>query len=186
MSFANDILQTIDRFSTQLDELGVEWAVGGSVASSMHAQPRSTNDVDFIAKLRPAHAAQLAPLVSARRLQLRASMDRYPRLAHSTGGSRARLPARCGGQWAARGAPRPRPPRERLVGRRPERSEGAVLRAVRGLAGSRANPTRLRIIGIARSGGTGDQMSPFTKLDGDGNTKSNSISARSCSCRSSE
>jgi hypothetical protein len=65
VSFANEILQTIDRFSAELDKLGVEWAVGGSVASSMHAEPRSTNDVDFIAKLRPAHAAALARSLEA-------------------------------------------------------------------------------------------------------------------------
>lgn len=64
MSFANDILKTIDRFGSELDRLGVEWAVGGSIASSLHAEPRSTNDVDFVAKLRPAHASMLARALS--------------------------------------------------------------------------------------------------------------------------
>lgn len=65
MSFAEDILRTIDRFSAELDRLGVEWAVGGSIASSMYAEPRSTNDIDFIAALRPAHAAALARALEA-------------------------------------------------------------------------------------------------------------------------
>ena len=60
MSLSNDILATIDRFSAELDRLGVAWAIGGSIASSIHAEPRSTNDVDFVASLRPVHAAALA------------------------------------------------------------------------------------------------------------------------------
>jgi hypothetical protein len=47
---------TLGRVASALDQLGVEWAIGGSVASSVHGEPRSTNDVDIIAKLRPFHA----------------------------------------------------------------------------------------------------------------------------------
>jgi len=43
-----------------LDQLGVEWAVGGSLASSIHGEPRSTNDIDIIAKLQPFHARRFA------------------------------------------------------------------------------------------------------------------------------
>jgi hypothetical protein len=65
VSFGKDILATIDRFAGVLDQLGVEWAMGGSVASSVHAQPRSTNDIDVIAMLRPGHAAALARALQA-------------------------------------------------------------------------------------------------------------------------
>lgn len=47
---------TLDRVAEVLDQLGVEWAIGGSLASSIHGEPRSTNDIDIIAKLQPFHA----------------------------------------------------------------------------------------------------------------------------------
>ena len=43
-----------------LDRLGVPHAVVGSLASSLYGIPRSTNDVDIVAALRPDHAARLA------------------------------------------------------------------------------------------------------------------------------
>jgi hypothetical protein len=43
-----------------LDQLAVPYAVVGSLASSVHGVPRSTNDVDLVAALRPEHAAPLA------------------------------------------------------------------------------------------------------------------------------
>ena len=45
-----------------LDQLGVPWLVGGSLASSIHGIPRATQDVDLVADLR---LPQLAPFVSA-------------------------------------------------------------------------------------------------------------------------
>jgi len=36
---------------SKLDELGVPYVVGGSFASSLHGEPRSTNDVDVVADL---------------------------------------------------------------------------------------------------------------------------------------
>ncbi len=57
--FDTDLLMTLDRVATVLDQLGVEWAIGGSIASSVHGEPRSTNDVDIIAKLRRFHARKL-------------------------------------------------------------------------------------------------------------------------------
>lgn len=35
----------------QLEKLGVPYVVGGSFASSLHGEPRSTNDVDIVADL---------------------------------------------------------------------------------------------------------------------------------------
>jgi hypothetical protein len=42
-----------------LERLGVRYYVCGSLASSVHGDPRSTNDADIVADLRPAHAAPL-------------------------------------------------------------------------------------------------------------------------------
>jgi hypothetical protein len=43
-----------------LDRLGVEYVVGGSVASSVHGLPRSTADSDIVAALREDHVVGLA------------------------------------------------------------------------------------------------------------------------------
>lgn len=42
-----------------LEDLGVDYLVGGSLASSFHGTPRSTDDVDLVANLKPVHAALL-------------------------------------------------------------------------------------------------------------------------------
>lgn len=47
------------RIAAVLDELGIEYALGGSLASSLFGEPRSTNDVDFAVKLAEHHVAQL-------------------------------------------------------------------------------------------------------------------------------
>lgn len=39
-----------------IDALGVRWVVGGSIASSVHGEPRATQDVDIVLGLRPQHA----------------------------------------------------------------------------------------------------------------------------------
>ncbi len=55
MSFGDDILRTIDRVARALDAAGVRWAIGGSFASTIHGEPRSTNDIDFVAALASTH-----------------------------------------------------------------------------------------------------------------------------------
>ena len=42
-----------------LDRLGVAWTVGGSLASSVAGEPRSTIDVDIVAALKPGHVPAL-------------------------------------------------------------------------------------------------------------------------------
>ena len=49
-------------FTEMLDRLGIPYLIGGSLASSVHGEPRSTNDVDVVADLRP---GQVAPLLTA-------------------------------------------------------------------------------------------------------------------------
>src|SRR5688572_16945776 len=46
----------------QLDRLGVAWVTGGSLASSVHGEPRATQDVDIVVALRARH---VKPLVKA-------------------------------------------------------------------------------------------------------------------------
>jgi hypothetical protein len=52
------------RVASALMEVGVDYLVGGSLASSQYGIPRSTQDVDLIADLQPRH---VAPLVEALR-----------------------------------------------------------------------------------------------------------------------
>lgn len=46
----------------RLDRLGVDWVIGGSIASSVHGEPRATQDVDIVVALRARH---VKPLVRA-------------------------------------------------------------------------------------------------------------------------
>lgn len=43
-----------------LDDLGVPYFVGGSLASTLHGEPRFTRDADLVAELQPRHAEPLA------------------------------------------------------------------------------------------------------------------------------
>lgn len=47
------------------ERLGITYQVGGSVASSAHGSPRSTNDVDVIAELRHEHVGPLCAALGA-------------------------------------------------------------------------------------------------------------------------
>lgn len=52
-------IQTMTRIAAALDELGIAYHIGGSVACGAHGDPRSTNDLDIVADIRPEHAAPL-------------------------------------------------------------------------------------------------------------------------------
>jgi hypothetical protein len=54
-----DPLSVVSRIGEALDRLGVAWFLGGSLASSLHGEPRATNDIDLVADLDPAGAARL-------------------------------------------------------------------------------------------------------------------------------
>ena len=43
----------------RLDQLRVEWLIGGSLASSVHGEPRATQDVDMVVALRSRHVKPL-------------------------------------------------------------------------------------------------------------------------------
>jgi hypothetical protein len=49
----DDATETIVRVARALERAGVEYAVGGSVASSAHGEPRATLDLDFAVRLTP-------------------------------------------------------------------------------------------------------------------------------------
>lgn len=45
---------------SRLDQLGIAYVIGGSLASSVHGEPRTTLDVDVVADLRPDRVIDLA------------------------------------------------------------------------------------------------------------------------------
>jgi hypothetical protein len=55
----NTIIDVMLHVVRVLDELGVEYVLVGSVASSARGFPRSTNDADIVADLRLEHADRL-------------------------------------------------------------------------------------------------------------------------------
>jgi hypothetical protein len=57
-------LEVTIRVARVLDALGVEYLVGGSLASSLHGVPRATQDVDIVA-MRAWVPTALAPLGGA-------------------------------------------------------------------------------------------------------------------------
>ncbi len=48
-----------------LDSLNIRYAVVGSIASSIHGDPRSTNDIDIVADLREGHVTAFRDLLDA-------------------------------------------------------------------------------------------------------------------------
>lgn len=55
-----DVLDIALAVARALEEIGVPYFIGGSVASSLQASARSTNDVDFVVRMEPEHAQALA------------------------------------------------------------------------------------------------------------------------------
>ena len=53
MNYADDPAAVAVRVARALDEVGVEYAVGGSVASSAYGEPRATRDLDIAIRLSP-------------------------------------------------------------------------------------------------------------------------------------
>lgn len=52
MSTVDEAAEVTVRVARALERAGVEYMVGGSVASSSHGEPRSTRDIDFAVRLR--------------------------------------------------------------------------------------------------------------------------------------
>ena len=60
----SDPIRVTIQMATVMDELGVPYLVGGSIASSIYGDPRATQDIDMVAALRPAHIDQLVSSLS--------------------------------------------------------------------------------------------------------------------------
>jgi hypothetical protein len=61
----NELASALLAVADALDALGAPWAIGGSLASSAHGEPRSTNDIDLIASLDESAARRLTQLLGA-------------------------------------------------------------------------------------------------------------------------
>jgi hypothetical protein len=48
-----DSLDVALRVASALEAIGCDYFLGGSVASSLHGEPRATNDIDFVVAMRP-------------------------------------------------------------------------------------------------------------------------------------
>lgn len=56
MTDPDELGRAVLAIAAALDALGARWAIGGSLASAAHGEPRATNDVDVIAELEEAPA----------------------------------------------------------------------------------------------------------------------------------
>jgi len=59
-----DTIRVTIEVTRVLEELGIPYLIGGSVASSIHGFPRSTQDSDLVADLRPQHVLPLSAALS--------------------------------------------------------------------------------------------------------------------------
>ncbi len=57
-----EVLEVTLKATAVLESLGIDYLVGGSLASSLHGIPRATRDADLVARLEQRH---IAPLVEA-------------------------------------------------------------------------------------------------------------------------
>ena len=64
MSDAADPLAVAESVTRALDALGVAHTIGGSVASSVAGEPRSTIDIDIVAALDERHVTALVAALS--------------------------------------------------------------------------------------------------------------------------
>lgn len=74
----SDSLAVADRIARVFENLEIPYAVGGSVASSLHGFPRSTMDIDLVAELR---LNDLDAFVAAIEQDFYVDRDRVRRLA---------------------------------------------------------------------------------------------------------
>ena len=68
MSSEADIKDSLDvalRVGAALEAIGCEYFVGGSVASSLHGEPRATNDIDFVVAMRPQRVQAFAEMLGS-------------------------------------------------------------------------------------------------------------------------
>lgn len=59
MSDADEPVTVALRVVAELDRLGIDYLVGGSIASSVHGRPRTTDDADLVARIAGRHVEDL-------------------------------------------------------------------------------------------------------------------------------
>lgn len=59
MTNIEELAATLRALCAAFERVGVDWAIGGSIASSVYGEPRATNDVDVIALLDQSSARRL-------------------------------------------------------------------------------------------------------------------------------
>jgi hypothetical protein len=62
---ADDVVTIARRVGSAIEAAGGAYFVGGSIASSVHGEPRSTNDIDIVLKLPPENVGDLAVALGA-------------------------------------------------------------------------------------------------------------------------
>ena len=79
-------------FSALLERLGIPYLIGGSFASSVHGEPRSTNDIDVVADIRAEHVQSFVEMlgpeyyVSAEAMQVAVQSEGTFNVIHVRGG----------------------------------------------------------------------------------------------------
>ena len=58
-----EILEALQPVADVLEQLGVAYHLGGSVASSLYGEPRPTQDIDLVASLQPSHVRLFVALL---------------------------------------------------------------------------------------------------------------------------
>jgi tRNA nucleotidyltransferase/poly(A) polymerase len=61
----SDPLSVVRKATNILEKAGIKYLVGGSLASSLHGIPRSTQDVDIVADLNVQQVENILPLLDA-------------------------------------------------------------------------------------------------------------------------
>lgn len=65
MTDPDELGRAVAPIADALDAIGVRWAIGGSIASAVHGEPRATNDVDVVAALDETQARELCARLGA-------------------------------------------------------------------------------------------------------------------------
>lgn len=72
MTDVDDLALTLRSLASAFDQAGLDWAVGGSLASTAYGEPRATNDIDVVAAVT---TDALSPLVAELRSNFYADLD---------------------------------------------------------------------------------------------------------------
>lgn len=59
-----EVMQAFQPIAEALEQLGVEYHLGGSVVSSLHGKPRYTQDIDLVANLQPSHVRRFVEMLN--------------------------------------------------------------------------------------------------------------------------